>query len=209
MTSLLFAGDERGAFEGWPLLGVLALGLAAMTAAVLGLAGSDEAGVRMLIRASARSSLLLFSLAFAASSLRRLWPVPASAWLLRNRRQLGLGFALSHAVHLAAIVAVARLWPADFWVEGVGVTIAGGGVGYLFLAAMAATSFDRSAAWLSRRSWRRLHLVGSWVLWAIFLQTLTASVFVFGPRYLPQVLLLLAVAGLRLTASRSPARRPA
>jgi len=38
-----------------------------------------------------------------ASSLRRLWPTPASAWLLRNRRWLGLSFATAQATHLVAI----------------------------------------------------------------------------------------------------------
>ena len=38
------------------------------------------------------------------------------------------------------------------------------------LAAMTATSFDRTAAWLGRRAWRVLHLVGSFYLWGAFVQ---------------------------------------
>ncbi len=184
--------------EGWPLLGTASLALAAMTVVVLGMAGTDEAGVRMLIRATARSSIALFLLAFSASSLRRVWRSDASAWLLRNRRQIGVSFAVSQAIHLAAIVALARGWP-DSYSGGVDpATVYGGSLGYVFLAAMTATSFDRSAAWLGRRSWRRLHLTGSWVLWVIFFVSYAGRVATGALGHLPLVVALLAVVGLRV-----------
>ena len=152
---------KAGRFEGWPLVGWAALGLTAMSAAVLLAAGTDEAGLRMLIRATARSSVVVFVLAFSASSLRRLWRGDATAWLLRNRRQLGVSFALSHFVHLAAILEASLRFP-GFRAEVQWLTIVFGGLAYVFIAAMAATSFDRSAAWLGPRRWRQLHLLGSW-----------------------------------------------
>jgi len=39
-----------------------------------------------------------------------------------------------------------------------------GGVGYAFIIAMTATSFDRTAAWLGPRAWRALHLIGGYYL---------------------------------------------
>ena len=39
-----------------------------------------------------------------------------------------------------------------------------GGIGYAFIIAMAATSFDRTAAALGPRAWRLLHLVGGYYL---------------------------------------------
>jgi hypothetical protein len=33
---------------------------------------------------------------------------------------------------------------------------------------MAATSFDRTAAWLGPRKWRLLHLLGGWYIWISF-----------------------------------------
>ena len=39
-----------------------------------------------------------------------------------------------------------------------------GGIGYAFIIAMTATSFDRTAAALGARAWRRLHLVGGYYL---------------------------------------------
>ena len=195
----------RGLPNGWPLVGIASLALAAMTGAVLLVEGTGEAGVRLLIRATARSSLLIFAFAFSASSLHRLWRSDATKWLLRNRRQIGLSFAVSHFIHLAAIVALARGWPDSFWADGPTAILVGGGVGYVFVAAMTATSFDRSAAWLGRRRWRRLHLTGSWVLWSIFAFSYLARVATGQLGFLPLALLVLAVPGLRLAARRRTA----
>jgi len=185
----------RGRFEGPSLVGWASLALAAMTVAVLAVAGTGEDGVRMLIRATARSSLAFFSLAFAASSLRRLLHVPATAWLLRNRRYLGLSFAVSHAIHLAGIVALDVGWPEQFARTST-TTLVGGGIGYVFVAAMAATSNDRAVAWLGRRL---LHLTGSWLLWGIFASSYVPRA-VRTPGYLPLAVAPIAVLGLRVAA---------
>ncbi len=39
-----------------------------------------------------------------------------------------------------------------------------GGIGYAFIIAMTATSFDRTAAAIGAHAWRRLHLVGGYYL---------------------------------------------
>ena len=90
--------------QGWPLLGTLTAGLLLMAAAVLML-GPDAEGVRQLIRVTARSSCVLFLLAFTASVAARRWPGSLTRWQLANRRQIGLGFAVSHTIHAAAIAA--------------------------------------------------------------------------------------------------------
>ena len=60
-------------FEGWTLTCWLALAVGVMTSAVLAAPGTDEECARVLIRATARSSLVFFLLAFAARPLRRVW----------------------------------------------------------------------------------------------------------------------------------------
>ena len=55
-----------------------------------------------------------------------------------------------------------------FWTLTNLATIVLAGTAYLFLAAMTATSFDRTAAWLGARKWRLLHLVGGWYIWISF-----------------------------------------
>lgn len=139
-----------------------------MAAGLLVAQGPDETGLRAVARATARSSLVLFLLAYTASGLRAIWNRAGTRWLLRNRRYVGLSMAASHALHLAALVALVR-------VSGEAVdpaTLVAGGLAYAVLAAMAATSFDRSAAWLGPRRWGRLHRAGMHYLWLVFALTM-------------------------------------
>lgn len=190
---------RRGPFEGWPIVAWSALGLASMAALLLAVEGPDEAGVRALIRATARTSLVLFLAAFLASSARRLWRSPATAWLLRNRRYLGVSFALSHGLHLLAIVGLARVWPDSFWEKTSLVTLLGGGLGYVFVAAMAATSSDAAVGALGMRRWKLLHRIGAWYLFGIFLLNYGPAGF-FSPAYVPASAAVIAALGLRIAA---------
>jgi len=96
------------------------------------------------------------------------WPNAATAWLLRNRRQLGVSYASSHLVHLIAILALAGWTAQGFVTLRPMTTIVGGGIAYVFLALMTITSFDRTAAWLGPGNWRRLHVTGAYYNWSIF-----------------------------------------
>lgn len=193
--------------SGWPIVGWTAVAVAGIVAALLAVAGTGEPGIRLVIRATARTSVLLFGGAFVAAALDRAWPTRASRWMLANRRYLGVSFAVSHFVHLLAIIALAgwslRRAAAD---AGLPVVLLGG-TAYLFLLAMTATSFDRTAAWLGPRAWSRLHTTGVYVLWTVFFVS-------FAPRitesalYWPFALGLLAAMVLRLTYSRRRALRP-
>ena len=98
-----------------------------------------------------------------------LLPTPFTAWQLRNRRYLGLSFAASHLIHAAAIVLLLRWDAALFWTLTNAVNIGTGGLAYAVILAMAATSFDRTAAWLGPRRWRVLHRLGVWYIWVSFL----------------------------------------
>ena len=189
----------RGRFEGGRVLACVALALGAMTAAVLATHAGEE-GARALIRATARTSLPLFLAAFVASSLRRLWRHPVSAWMLRNRRQLGLGFALSHAIHLAAIVALATQWPSSYATTSA-VTRYGGGLGFLAAGLLAATSSDAAVRRLGARRWRALHRAGVWYLFGIFALNYGPAMF-FEPRYAPASLAVWAALALRIAAWR-------
>jgi hypothetical protein len=129
----------------------------------------DVDGVRLVIRTTARSSLLLFGLAFTASALYRLWPNAWTRWQRNNRRYLGVSFAASHSMHAIAIAGFAQIDPKQFH-EVVGMsTLVEGGLGYAFIAAMTVTSFDRTAAWIGPRAWRALHTTGAYYIWLGFL----------------------------------------
>ena len=124
----------------------------------------DVDGVRMVIRFTARTSLLFFCLAFSAAALARLWPNAWTRWQRRNRRYLGVTFAASHGLHAIAIGCFAVMDPAGYAAATSAASYIFGGIGYAFIIAMAATSFDRTAQAIGPRAWRTLHLIGGYYL---------------------------------------------
>jgi DMSO/TMAO reductase YedYZ heme-binding membrane subunit len=189
-------------FEGWRLFGLLTLVLIALCVWIAGMRHFEVEGVRMAIRFTARTSLLFFCLAFSAAALARLWPNAFTRWQRRNRRQLGVTFAASHVLHAAAIFAFAKMDPAGFAAATSLASYIFGGIGYAFILAMTATSFDATAAAPGPRAWRALHLVGGYYLLLQF----TIS---FGkripdmPLYSLFLIPLLAVFALRMIAMAS------
>ena len=174
------APELRRVRESWTLLLILCGCLAILYFALI-MPGSED-GLRRMIRVNGRVSALVFSVAFATSSLQRLLPNQGTLWLLHNRRQVGLLFAWSQLLHLLALVALGQWYPEPFLVHLSAVTLTGGGLAYFFTFAMAATSNDRAARWLGPARWRRFHQVGSWWIWIIFAQTITlAAWFVWLP----------------------------
>ena len=151
-------------FDGWRLFALLSLTLLALSTWIAGMRGFEVDGVRMVIRFTARTSLLLFCLAFSAAALALLWPHAWTRWLRRNRRYLGVSFAASHAIHLAAIAAFAAMDPVGYAAATSISSYIFGGLGYALIMAMTVTSFDRTAAAIGARAWRRLHLVGGYYL---------------------------------------------
>ena len=193
-------------FEGWQLFAVLTLVLAALCVWIAGMRGFEVDGVRMVIRFTARTSLLFFCLAFGAAALARLWPNGWTRWQRRNRRYLGVTFAASHGIHAAAIACFAIMDPAAYAAATNAASYVFGGIGYAFIIAMAATSFDRTAAAIGPRAFRILHLTGGYYLLFKF----TVS---FGkripdmPLYALFLVPLLAMMALRIIAMSS-ARTP-
>lgn len=193
---------RSGPFEGPLLVASSAAALLVMAAIAMVASGTLVEGLRLTIRLTARTSLLLFLAAFVASAAVRLRPGVATRWLLRNRRYLGLSFATSHLIHAAAIVALARLDPALFWRLSNPGSIVSGGIVYVFILALAATSSDRAVRGLGPRAWRRLHGAGVWVIWLGFMVTFGKRVPVH-PAYALALVLLVGALIARLAARRS------
>src|SRR5579871_5548494 len=151
--------ERQNWFEGWRLFGLLTLILTALCIWIAGMRGFEVDGIRMVIRFTARTSLLFFCLAFSAAALARLWPNVYTRWQRRNRRYLGVSFAASHALHAVAIIAFAQIDPAAYAAATNLASYVFGGIGYAFIIALTATSFDAAATALGPRAWRALHLV--------------------------------------------------
>jgi methionine sulfoxide reductase heme-binding subunit len=160
--------------------------------------------LKLAARWTARVSFPIFILTYCASSLVRLWPNGLWKGVLHRRRQWGLGFALAHSVHLAALawysIAIQHMPTAQ--------TLLGGGLAYALMFAMAATSNNASMKLLGVW-WKRLHTVGIHWLWFIF----TFSYFgrLFDPERWPQgatlFLVCIVALGLRIAAWTKTRRR--
>ena len=141
-------------FDGWRLFALLSLTLLTLSIWIAGMRGFEVDGVRMVIRFTARTSLVLFCLAFAGAALALMWPNAWTRWLRRNRRYLGVSFAASHGIHAVAIAAFAVMDPAGYAAATSIASYIFGGIGYAFIIAMTATSFDRTATAIGARTWR-------------------------------------------------------
>lgn len=184
-------------------VGAMALALMALVC-LQAMPGVD--GVRLLIRATARTSLLFFLLAYTAHAAVVTWPGAWSSWQRTRRRQWGWLFVASHTIHAAGIVALALMAPDLFNTlapQGNRIT---GGLAYVFIWAMGLTSFDRSARWLGPVWWARLHSWGLHYIWLSFLVA-NGKRIAAQPLYAVPALLLLAALGWRLWASRQRARQ--
>jgi methionine sulfoxide reductase heme-binding subunit len=144
------------------------IGLSVLAIAVGPLSsGFTERGLRQATRWTVGIGAVVFVFAFVASSANTLLRSTFTKWLLRNRRYVGLGFGGIHLVHAACFLTLAFLYPASFWRTTSMVSIVGGSVGYVWLLAMIATSFDRTTRAIGRRAWTILHKSGMYVLWGI------------------------------------------
>ncbi|MFQ4144947.1 hypothetical protein [Chlorogloeopsis sp. ULAP02] len=183
--------------QGWRIVGLSALAIGAMVAAIWLVHGIDEQSMRMAIRATARTSYILFLCAFVASALRRIWLSPISTWLLKNRRYFGLSFAVSHTYHA---ITWTGLW---FVTSGAHPKFDPLGIlGYVFLIGMTVTSFERPAALLSQRAWKIWHTAGMYYFWLGFTLEFSLRIFQSMLIYLPLVILLVSAMVLRVITSR-------
>ncbi len=128
---------------------------------------SAATGVTHMISFSVRWAVPLIYLVTAASALHTLFPGPSSKWLLRNRKYIGLCFAVAMAWQGLFIFLVSNFHREYYFgeifllrdeIEG--------STGYIFLAAMVATSFDFGRRHLSAKQWKLLHRSGVYFLWA-------------------------------------------
>lgn len=176
---------------------VLAAAVSASLVAALGVAleGADGAAAAAA-RFTARYSFLWFVTAWSASALARLWPGDWRTQLLFRRRAIGLGFAAAHGVHFLAVLAV-LLGPGY---EANIATLIGGGVGYVFVAAMALSSNAAAVRALGLGRWKLLHATGGYVLAFIFAFTYYGSLGIKPLAAAPALALIGAAALLRAAA---------
>lgn len=155
----------------WPIwLGAI-IGLLAIALAVAAHTGPVDQWTHAA-KYTARVGFPLLILAYVARPLVDLTRSDWSRALLAKRKYIGLGFAVSHTIHLVALVIAIEISG-----EGKGlVTYLFGGLAYALLYAMALTS-NRAAMKAMGKWWKRLHRAGIHYLWFIFLQSYLGRIF--------------------------------
>jgi sulfoxide reductase heme-binding subunit YedZ len=171
-----------------------------MCAALLVAYGFDEAGWRSVVRNTARTSALFFVCAFVARALNSSWQTRAARWLAQRQPYLFASFTASHIIHAAAISALASVTRGES-LEGKGATIFVGGLAYVFMVAICASSFGRtSTTWVESHAYARtLRAVGLYLIWSIFLISFAGRAVQSTP-YALAALAMLAALALRLAA---------
>jgi methionine sulfoxide reductase heme-binding subunit len=192
------ARRPAGLRHGWPLMGFISLLILAAVAVVVAVTADPIEELRRVIRLTARTSIVLFLLAFTASAAWRFWPNAWTRWQRQNRRYLGVSFAFSHGVHLVAILTLWRTAPAEM-ADVTAITWIFGGLAYVFIAAMTLTSFDRTTRMIGPRAWKILHTTGSYYIWLIFANSYISRAAMI-PEYIPVALLVVAALALRIAA---------
>jgi DMSO/TMAO reductase YedYZ heme-binding membrane subunit len=159
--------NPSSSLRGWQLFSLISMLIVVMSALAVAMQPELIDGLRSAIRATARTSFVLFLTAFTASAFAVLVPSPFSRALVRERRFIGLAFAFSHFVHAALIYAYGQVntefWPARSVVDNIP-----GSTGYLLILLMTLTSFKAPARLLGPKAWKALHVTGMWVIVAVF-----------------------------------------
>lgn len=192
--------------SGWRLFWALGACILLMSGLLLAVGPDPVEATRTVIRATARTSFVLFLAAFVASSLATLVPNAFTRALVRERRYLGLSFAFSHLVHMAAIVGYGVLDP-QFWPSRGALTNTPGTIGYVFIALLAVTSFHAVSRYMSAAAWKRLHTVGIWVIAAIFGLSFFKRIPSMGVAYAIPFSILCAAVAVRLVGKWAQANK--
>ncbi len=156
------------ALNGWPLFWLISIPMSlVMVVAMLGVDLSTGPGVSAMIGFSVRWAVPFIFLVVAISSLQVLFPGPIPAWLLRNRKYLGLCFAVAMAWQGVFIFTMSMFFR-DYYYEDIYLLRdeLEGSVGYIFLVAMVLTSFRFARKHLTSRQWKLIHKSGLYFLWA-------------------------------------------
>ncbi|HXY51246.1 MAG TPA: hypothetical protein VEI01_17470 [Terriglobales bacterium] len=155
----------------------------------------DETTIRVAIRATARISFLLFLGAFLGDALYRLMPAAATRWLKANKDGFTLGFAGSHTVHLAFILALMAAIGRERALKGT--MVVAFTTGFLFIYGLAADVLFRHRTF---SPWR-FEALGHYYLMTLFAFSFTRHAITKPFFYTPLVLVAVTAIGVRIAAA--------
>jgi len=157
MNALANIIDNRQA----PIWIGLVAGLIGVGSALVATSDPSEQAL-LAARWTARTAAPVFLVVYLASTVARLSPSPITKAVMRRRRQWGLGFALAHTIHLAALlvnITAFRPRPLE--------SLTAGAIAYAMIYIMALTSTNAAQRKMGKW-WKRVHKLGIHYIWFIF-----------------------------------------
>lgn len=159
---------KNKAINKWNLFWLISIPMCTiMVIAMMGVDMSTGSGVSEMIGFSVRWAVPFIYLVVAISSIQILFPGPLSMWLMRNRKYIGLCFAVAMAWQGLFIFIMSYFFH-DYYYADVYLfrDEIEGSIGYIFLPAMVVTSFNFGRQYLNSKQWKLLHKSGIYFLWA-------------------------------------------
>ena len=156
------------AINKWRLFWLISIPmLIAIVVTMMGTDMSTASGVSSMIGFSVRLAVPFIFLVVAASSMQILFPGSFSKWWLRNRKYIGMCFAVAMSWQ-GLFIFIMSYFFRDYYFENVYLfrDELEGSIGYIFLPAMVVTSFHFGRKHLSAKQWKLLHKSGIYFLWA-------------------------------------------
>ena len=159
---------QQKAINQWKLFWVVSVPMSIMMVIeMMGVDMSDAAAVSHMISFSVRWAVPFIYLVAATSALQALFPGPLPMWLLRNRKYIGMCFAVAMAWQGLFIFMMSNFFRDYYFAEIFYLRDElEGSTGYIFLAAMVVTSFKFGRKHLNAKQWKLLHKSGLYFLWA-------------------------------------------
>jgi DMSO/TMAO reductase YedYZ heme-binding membrane subunit len=159
---------KNKAINKWRLFWLISVPMSsAMVIAMMGVDLSTGPGVSSMIQFSVRWAVPFIYLVVAASAIQKLFPGPFPMWWLRNRKYIGMCFAVAMAWQ-GTFIFMMSFFFRDYYYEDIFLLRdeLEGSIGYIFLAAMVLTSFHFGRKHLTQTQWKLLHRSGIYFLWA-------------------------------------------
>jgi len=159
---------KNKAINKWNLFWLISIPMCTiMVIAMMGVDMSTGSGVSEMIGFAVRWAVPFIYLVVAISSIQILFPGSFSMWLMRNRKYIGLCFAVAMAWQGLFIFIMSYFFH-DYYYADVYLfrDEIEGSIGYIFLPAMVVTSFNFGRQYLNSKQWKLLHKSGIYFLWA-------------------------------------------
>ena len=128
---------------------------------------SQGPGISHMIGYSVRFAIPIIFIVAAASSFQILFPSPFGRWWLRNRKYIGLCFAVAMAWQ-GAFIFILSTFTRDYYFEEIYLLRdeLEGTVGYIFLTGMIITSFAFGRKHVNSHQWKLIQKGGVYFLWS-------------------------------------------